>query len=362
MMKSLFKSIVLLLFIPCIAVAHNGPLNGKYTKEKTIKKEFSVNADAALNVSNSYGNLEITTWNENRTVIEVHIVTNGDNEEKVQQKLDEITVEFSANASLVTAVTKFKNRKSSWSLFGSKNNNVHMKINYTIKLPVTNTVDLDNDYGTITLNKLEGKAKISCDYGQLIIGELLADNNSLNFDYTNKSTISYMKSGKINADYSGFNLEKAGTLELNADYTTSRIEEVADLNYNCDYGTVEIDKGVNIVGRGDYVSNRFGILNGSLDLTNNYGSIVVGKLSGSSNNVTIKAEFTGIKLGFESNYNFNFTLDLKNASFKGEEHVTLENSVKEKSHKLYSGYHGSQNSGNKVFINSNYGNVTFKKN
>lgn len=361
-MRPLFKSIIFFLFIPWIAVAHTGPMNGKYTKEKTIKKEFSVNADAALNVSNSYGNLEITTWNENRTVIEVHIVTNGDDEKKVQQKLDEITIEFSANASLVTAETRFKNRKGSWSLFGSKNNNVHMKINYTIKLPVTNKVDLNNDYGTITLNKLEGKAKISCDYGQLIIGELLSDNNSLNFDYTNKSTISYMKSGKINADYSGFVLEKVGTLELNADYTNSRIEDIEDLNYNCDYGTIEIDKGNNIVGRGDYVSNRLGEIYGSLDLINNYGSIVVDKLSGSSNNVIIKADYTGIKLGFESDYRFNFTADLKHASLKGEEHVTLSNLVKEKNNKLYSGYRGNQNADNKISIESNYGNVTFKIN
>ncbi len=72
-----------------------------------------------------------------------------------------------------------------------------MEINYTIKVPVTNSVNLENDYGAISLDKLEGQAKISCDYGQLRIGELWAENNSLNFDYTNKSTIAFMKSGKI---------------------------------------------------------------------------------------------------------------------------------------------------------------------
>ena len=38
-----------------------------------------------------------------------------------------------------------------------------MKINYTIKLPVTNSVDLNNNYGAISINNLDGNAKICCE-------------------------------------------------------------------------------------------------------------------------------------------------------------------------------------------------------
>jgi hypothetical protein len=361
-MKLHYKTLLLLLLFPALVFSNNGKLKGKYTKEKSIKKEFSVNATAGLQVSNAYGNIDIVTWNENRTVIDVSIVTNGDNEEKVKQKLDEITVEFSATGSLVTAKTLFKDRKNSWSLWGNNSNNVHMEINYTIKIPITNSVDLNNDYGAISLNRLKGNAKINCDYGQLIIGELLADNNYLNFDYTNKSTIEFMKSGKINADYSEFTLNKVEKLELIADYTQSEVKEVDDINYNCDYGKVTIGKARTIIGRGDYVTNNIGNASGSINLNTDYGSIQVDRLTSGTKNIIISADYTRVKLGFDSNVNFNFVVDLSYASLKGEDYVTITKSSINNNSKVYSGYFGKQNSGNNVSINSNYGGVTFIKN
>lgn len=362
-MKPQSKLLILLLLLPTMLLANHGPFKGKYTKEKKIKKEYSVNANAGLEVDNSYGNIEITTWNESRTVIEVHILTNGNDEEEVQKRLDEITVDFSGNASLVSAKTRFGDKKSSsWSWWGKKNKNISIEVHYTIKLPVTNSVDLDNNYGAINLNRLEGNAKINCDYGQLIIGDLMANNNYLNFDYTSKSTIAYMKNGKIDADYSSFTLDKVGNLELNADYTNSEIGEANEVNYNCDYGKVTIHKAVNILGRGDYVSNRIGSVSGSLNLNTDYGSIVVDRLTGTAKNVTINADYTGIKLGLASNYSFDFTVQLSYCGMKGEELVTMLKSSSENSQKMYSGYHGSKNSGNIVNIDSDYGGVTFFRN
>ena len=91
--KSLFFALAL---IPLVAMGHmdSDKLNGRYTKEKTIKKEYNVNPDALFKVKNSYGNVTLTSWNENRVEIEVHIKTNGNDEDRVQERLDEIDVEF----------------------------------------------------------------------------------------------------------------------------------------------------------------------------------------------------------------------------------------------------------------------------
>jgi hypothetical protein len=342
-------------------VTANDKFKGKYTKTKTLNKEYTVNANAGLRVINSYGNIDITTWNENRTVIEVTITTNGDNEEKVQERLDDIDVDFSASASQVTAKTTFKGGKSSsWSLWGKKNN-VHMEINYVIKLPVTNSVDLGNDYGSISLNRLEGNAKISCDYGQLMVGDLMADNNLLNFDYTNNSTIAYMKSGRINADYSGFTLDKADRIELNADYTTSEILEVNDLNYNSDYGKLIVGNVNKLVGRGNYIPNRIGTVTGSLNLNTDYGSISVDRLASSVKEVIINSDYTGVKMGYDSGLSFNFVVNLSYAGFNDEDDLNITRSDKSNSNKMYEGYHGSKNSGNTINIKSSYGGVKLKK-
>ena len=359
-MKTQFKAVILLFLFPALLFANNNKPEAKQTKEKTYHKEYTVNPDAKLEISNSYGNIDIVTWNENRIVIDVFVSVKGNDADKVQKRLDEIDVEFTASSSLVTAKTKFSKKKSSWSWFGS-NDNSSMEINYTIKMPITNSVELNNDYGAINLNKLEGNAKISCDYGQLIIGELMADNNSLNFDYTSKSTIGYMKSGKINADYSGFTLDKVGQLELNADYTNSKIGEVSEINYNCDYGKITIEEARKLTGTGDYISHRIGSVFSTLNINADYGSIKIDRLEPSVKNVIIDADYTSVKMGYDNKLNFDFSMELRYASLSGKDNLNVKHSSESNNNKKYSGFFGSENSGNTININSEYGGVTLTK-
>ncbi len=331
---------------------------GKHTREKTIRKEFNVNADALLKIDNSYGNLVLNSWDENRVVIEVHITVNGNNENKVNQRLEEIDVDFDATSSMVSARTIF-NKGSGWGWKG--NNNVNMQINYTVKMPVKNSVNLSNDYGNIILDRVDGHAKISCDYGRLDLGELRGRNNELKFDYTSKSRIGYMNSGEINADYSGFTLEKTGNLILRADYTNASVMEMDNLDYNCDYGSVEIGKVNNVLGRGDYVNVKLGQVSGNLDLEADYGGIQIEEMTAGAGDVMINTNYTGIKLGYDPAYHFDFEIRTEYAGVKGREDLEVNISREKSSERYYEGYHGSPNSGKKLRIQSDYGSISLNK-
>lgn len=361
-MKTRILIAFLLLAVPALVFGNNNPNRGRYTKEKKISKSFDVNADARLKIDNSYGNVNVVSWNENRIVIDVVVKTNGNNEEKVQKKLDEIDVVFEGNGSFVSARTTFnKNKSNSW--WNSwKSNNVNMEINYEVKVPATNDVDLSNDYGGISLNRIEGNARINCDYGKINIGELLGDNNSLNFDYTNNSTIGYMKNGKITADYSSFTLEKGGDIELNADYTKSSFGDIAELNYNCDYGSLTTDSSQGIMGRGDYLSAKIGMVHGDINLNTDYGSIRINELSPDAGDVVIQSDYTGIKIGYHRDYNFTFNFTLEYAGFSGKDDVEVVKSRVKSSDKYYEGYYGISSAKNNININSEYGGVTLIKN
>lgn len=352
---------VLLLTVPMILSAHNGKPKGKHTKEKTIKKEFSVNSDALLKVSNSYGNLNITSWNEDRVMIEVHIKTNGNNEEKVQKKLDQITVDFEASSSIVSAKTIFGNNKNSWG-WNSRNNNVNMQINYTIKLPIKNSVHLNNDYGSILLDRIDGHAKINCDYGRLEIGELRGRNNQLNFDYTSKSTIDYINSGTINADYSGFTIQKAGDLVIKADYTNSAVEKMGNLDFSTDYGSIQIGEAKNVLGNSDYITIKLGTIHGNVDITADYGAVKIAKMAADAGNLRIRSDYTGVKVGYDPEYHFNFEIKASYAGVSGKDDFEMNISEVKNTSKYYKGYYGSANSGNSVYISSDYGGITFYKN
>ena len=364
-MKSqlLYKAVFALMLIPSLVLSKNKlELNGAHTKEKTIKKEFTVNSNATLKVNNSYGNVNVITYSGNKVMIEVTIKTNSDNEEKAQEKLNDITVEFYANSDLVSAKTIFnKNKSNSWWKW-VKNNNVNMEINYVIKLPITNNVELSNDYGNINLEKLDGRAVISCDYGKITTKELMADNNYISFNYTNNSYFEYIKSGKINADYSGFTVAKAKNLEITADYTKSVVKIAEDVSYKCDYGSLMAENINNLTGNGDYLTVVIGNVYKNIEIRADYGSIKIGKMTANAGNVYIDSNYTGITIGYDPSYNFKFDLSLEYASLRDSDGFEFTKKRVESTDKYYQGYYGSSSTSNLIKINSDYGSVSFKRN
>jgi len=354
-------AILLLLLFPLLTFAHNGE-KGKYTKEKTLKEEFSVNPTALLKVNNSYGNLNITSWNEDRVLIEVHIKTNGNNEERVQERLDEISVDFDGTSSLVSARTIFGNNRNNWGWNWGKRKNVNIQVNYTIKVPIKNSVNLNNDYGSIILDRIDGHAKINCDYGRLEIGELHGRNNQLNFDYTSKSSIGYINSGEIRADYSGFTVDKAGDLVVKTDYTNATVTTMENLQYSSDYGNLDIGEVNNVQGNGDYINVKLGTVHGNIDVQADYGSVRIAKVAQDAGNIDLRTDYTGIKIGYDPEYYFNFEIITEYAGVSGKDAFEINISKEKHSEKYYKGYYGQSNSGNTVSINSDYGSVSFYKN
>lgn len=360
----LYKFLLLAFLVPVIAFGNNGngKHKGKYTKEKTITKEFTVDAAALLKISNSYGTVHMTAWDKNTVAIEVVIQTNGDSEDKVIERLEQIDVDFNNSSAMVSASTRFGSNKSkSWWKW-NKRNKVRTTVNYTIKFPKGNELNISNDYGGIFLNRAENKVSINCDYGRMEIGELLADDNSLNFDYTSNVTIAYMKSGRINADYSSFTVNNSENIRLNAEHTKSRFGTISYIEYNCDYNALQIEQANNVKGTGDYLSLRLGTITGNLDLKADYGSIKVGEMTNDAGDITIESELAGIKIGYNPQYNFNFKFNLDYTGLKGEEGFTMNEERIEARERYYEGYYGNVSpNGNKININSEYGSIRFEK-
>ncbi len=362
-MKNKITNIIIsiLLVIPLLMSANTHPKKGKHEKSKTINKEYSVNADALVKINNRYGNVDVITWNENRVVIEVKITVDGNDEKKVIAKLNGIDVEFSNSKSQVSAKTIIEKSSSSW--FKINATNVNFQIDYKVKMPVTNDADLVNDYGSISLNELKGKANINCDYGKILIGSLYHADNDINIDYTSDSNIEFMNGGSINADYSKLSVEKAKKIDLNADYTTTVFENIEDLSFNCDYGKIQVDNGNVINGNGDYLTMRFGTVFKALKIDADYGSIRIDKLKKDFDLLMIDSDYTGIKIGLEPGISFNLIVKMSYGGFSyDEDNATFLKKVVKSTSKYYEGYINDENSNSTINIDSEYGSVKMYNN
>ena len=260
----------------------------------------------------------------------------------------------------VTPKTKFSKSGKSWWRWG--NNKVNMNINYIVKMPVTNSVDLNNDYGNINLDKLEGHAKINCDYGEITTKELLAENNNISFDYTNNSYFEYINSAEINADYSGFTVGQTKSLHIKADYTKSKVEIAENITYSCDYGSFSVDKINNLEGNGDYLTVRIGDVYRNIHINADYGSLKIDQMTANAGNLTVESNYLGITIGYHPDYHFNFDANIEYGSMKNTADFEFTKKNIESNTNYYQGYYGSRSTANLIKINSDYGSVTFKKN
>ncbi len=360
-MRPLSK-ILLLLLIPVFALANDTNMGGKHTKEKKIEKQFDVTKNAALHISNRYGNVDITTWNQNRIEIEVTIITNGNNEQEVQNRLDEISVDFEATNTRVSAETTIANKRSNWSFWGSKSGNVNMKINYLVKMPMSNSLDIANHYGVIGLNRLNGNATIACNYGSFIIGELNGESNTLHFDYTKGATIGYVKNATLEADYSEYIINKAEILIYKGNYSRAEFKEVSNsLDFNSAYGRIIVGDAKHVTGRSRYVTTSFGNILNSLDLNSSYGKINVDLLSKNIHKVIIDAKYTSIDLTYDAGAAFDLSSTLSYANLKTGDEIDFSVQSEQHNRSEYKGHHGRKNSGNSIQITSSYGGVKLQK-
>ncbi|MEM8520902.1 hypothetical protein [Flavobacterium sp. PL12] len=352
-MKKQCKILFFLLIIPFLGYA--GETDFNYSKQKNISKAYTVNSDVTLSIDNSYGNISVTTWNEDKVELDISIKVSGDNEKWVNQRINDIDIDIVALKNLVSATTIISNSSSK-----NQGRNNSFEINYTLKIPKNGSVKLINKYGNIVTADIYGDAEIKCKYGKINTGKLLK-NSSVQIDYCSNSTIALLKNGTVIAKYSNLKITEANKLDLISDYTDVTIFDSDEIKYSSKYGKITIISVKTLNATGNYLTIRIGEVSDYLKLNTKYSSLNIDRINAKVNTVNIAAGYTGINIGYDSNYAFDFNVSLKYANFNYDN--DLDFSVKEvvSNSKKYSGFYKKKGVNN-LIIMSDYGNVSLQKN
>ncbi|KQC33515.1 hypothetical protein AAU57_09450 [Nonlabens sp. YIK11] len=357
---NLYKTLFLVwMIMPLVAVANP---NDKYRKTKKINKTYSVNSDARVDIENSFGNVTVELWNQNTVSIDVIVEVSGNDEDRVNELLERIDVDFTASKSNVSAKSDIPNEVSGFmSLFTGKNK-TNTKVDFVVKMPMNSPLDLENDYGAVIIKKMMAPLKMSCDFGRLEIGQLLNPNNDLSFDYTKSSHIDYIKGGVIKADFSEFKVYGAGSIDFSGDYTTATFGEMENMKYNSDFSTFKIEKLISVDGRGDYSKVTLDKVEKEAILKADFGTMTINELSKNFKTVNIKSDYTTIKIGYDKEASFEYECDTEFGSLNLGSGLNTVNSKKEMNASYKQGYHITQGSSSNININSSFGSVTLKPN
>jgi len=353
------KLLCFLFILPLVAFAKNGIKKGKHQEEKRIHKEFKFVEGMLLNINNSYGNIDITAWDSDKIIIDVLVIVNGKNQAEAKQLINKIDVSYSLNLDdgIVTILTKKKTYK----------HHEYREIHYQVKVPKNCHLNIDNNYGDISIDESEASISLKTYYGNIKAGNLTGI-TKLETSFSQRNTVDYIKNGTIKGRFCDYRIKKAGTLDIVEMISSNGvINNVANLKYKCNYGSLMIDNiNTSIDGKGEYLTTNIEncLATEKVKIEAYYGYVDVKNW----NNKIASFDIDNAKLsiGYTENKPFNLNMSMIDCStesiLKGLSlGFTKKTLVIRKKNSSYSGYYLKNNETNFISLRITNGILRMKK-
>jgi hypothetical protein len=264
-------------------------VNGKEVVEKSIVKKAFVSQNALLDIANKFGDVQMTAYDGDEVQLEITVRLEARNEEKGKELLESVKLDYRATSDEVFAHIK-----------ATGNNYQNLEIDWKVKFPRTNRLQVKVNYGDLTLNEANAATDIAVAYGKAVLGNLRNKTNKVSIQYGSGtlesanyldlrlrySEMDYLGKVKLlnlDAMYSEANLISIGRLNLKSGYDEFEITAVAELNAECDYSELEI-----------------GAITMKLNADLDFGELEVKKISKEFKSVKLTSSYTDSELTFEA--------------------------------------------------------------
>ena len=334
------------------------------TEKRTFMKSLPVSKDSRLEIKNKYGDIHFNLWNKDSVYILAEVEAFAPNHAKIQKMFDGININIAGTSSLIRAETEFT-REITVLLESFKgltekiiDYDSRVQINYFISLPEQIDINVQNQFGDVSMENNLGIVSVSLSNGDFKANSLnrLGD-LTLNFG---NGEIGSVKSGKIKATFSELVISESDDLNINS--TSSRFEMkkagkiiVESRRDKFFVGTVSELEGISY-----FTDYRIDNLVNGADLTLKYGSLDADGINNNFDKISLISSYSDITISFEPSASYEYEIRHTNAfvvvperNTKPEKEVINE----DKKEYLTSGKVGSNPGSRKVRIEASRGNI-----
>lgn len=280
----------------------------EFVKKKSVNRSYNVSSSDKLNIENSFGSVDVRTWDRNEIKVDVDVEVSANTEALAQKMLDRISVTDSKSGRDISFKTDMKDVNN------SKGEKSTMQINYTISMPAGNPLNIKNDFGSTTVPDFRGEVDLTSKFGSLTTGNLSSiksihvEFGKANLANITSAPVTIKFSKAVIAKLSGsvkLNLEFCSSVRLNLDnnlssldlktsYSTVNLKPAGDLpasyNISTSFGSFKNNSGVKFTSdedgnndRGPKFDNEYSGKSGSgnipVKVKSSFGKIIVGDAS-----------------------------------------------------------------------------------
>jgi hypothetical protein len=277
-----------------------------------VIKSFPVNNSVTVDVLNKYGKVQVMTWDVDSVKFLIDIRIKAKDEERLEKLKQNIDFEFIPGQYFIIARTKlreggtdiFKDIIDIAGSYLSAGNSV--TINYTIMIPDFTPLKIENKFGDVYMDDLNGNLNLTLSYGDLKANRL--NGKSQIKLGSGDGEINYIKDGQLNISYADMHIREAGKLNGETRSSNITIDKLSILKLNTRRDKLYLNDLESLSGESYFSVINIGTLHNDLTMLCRYGDLNIDNIIKSFTQLNITSEYTDLTLGFERSLSFGFDL------------------------------------------------------
>lgn len=349
-MKTLNYKIITILLIFITGVA-----GAQEDYRKKYHEQYDVEKGDLFEISNRFGDIKIENTNANSITIDAEVVVKSKSEDKAKRIMEKISINISKNGNVIKAETDMEDISTSKSSF---------EINYTVLMPASLNINLQNKYGNVTINELHGKSNLAVKYGSLNVNKMLDGKekplSTIELGYCERSKINELNWAKVAIKYSKLELETGKAIAVSSKYSKLRIGNFSSLVAESGYDDYKIGSINNLKMDAKYSNIEVGELTKKLKVENKYGNIDVAKIPNGFESINIVSKYAKIDLGIATDANYKLDAKSSYADIKYN-NLNIQQRIRESQSMEIRGYSGAENTNATVTIVTEYGDADLRE-
>ncbi len=346
--------------LTALFIALNVAAQGGDTFNKEIRKEFPVSSQTRLEVSNKFGNVDVTNREDSRVSINVMVQVKGKDQRRAEEVLKMININISQEGDLIKAVTEIDDDFGKF-FKGFNTGSEGLEINYTISMPKTVPLNLLNKYGNVFIDELTSTSVIDVKYGKLAANRLVHESREpltkVYLSYSN-GTLQEAKWIELDVKYSKINIVESKALAIISKYSKVFVTNGSSVVSESKYDTYELGRLTNFVSTAAYGHFTIESLTGKLQLDTKYTDVTVSEIAEGFEGIKVNNSYGSYRLGIDQGASYKLNGYSKYCSITYPAENARVNRFNENNEMKVNGVIGANSSPKaEVSVTSSYGNI-----
>ncbi len=327
---------------------------------RRIAKAYKVNNSTTVDIYNKYGKIHIVTWEKDSVSFTIDLRIKASSDSKLNKLKSNIDFDFTGTEYYVIAKTRIgKNTNSVFndladiagSILSSDN---QVTIDYLVMMPKHINLKLENKFGDVYIDDLEGNINLTISNGELKANDLNG-NTVINLS-SGDGIVHSIKDGKLFISYSDIHIKDVDKLSVESRSSRINIEQANFIKLVSRRDRLYLPDIAELYGESYWSDFTIHHLRKELNFNLNSGNFSVDDIQKGFSFIQIVSEYTDLSLVFErgSAYEIDITHHQDAILTYPRQLANLQTKVinEEDKQKLTYGKVGYGSSGSKVKISA----------